>query len=58
MRRTASSVKIPHAHRERVRVRLRQGEKLRQVLGKMLAVGVHRDGMRETNFRRAFEAGP
>ncbi len=58
MGRTAGGVEIPHAHCEGVRLRLCQGEKLRQVFGEMLAVGVHRDGVRETEFRRAFEAGP
>jgi hypothetical protein len=56
MSRAASRVKIPHPQGQCIRLLARDGQKFRQVFGKMLTVGIHRDGMCEPHFGGAFEA--
>ena len=46
----ASRVEIAHADEQRFGLGAREFEKLRQVLGEVLAVRVHRDGMSEAEF--------
>jgi hypothetical protein len=57
MRRATGGKKIAHANNERRRLRLRGVKKFWQVFGKMLAVRIHHDRVREIIFIGEFKTG-